>query len=111
MRLLYTGTGVNRYTDNLKVCCVPRKLKYDANVRCQLPTPNDTAFHVYFSTCTSGTSVQHDYAISPDGDGACRVVDSVVIDAPWLLRGYVRRTAFAAHSQMMERLPAAVVDG
>jgi hypothetical protein len=106
----WTGHGVNRYTDRLTICCVPRSIVYEANVRCVLPTLSDPAYHIYFATDTQGTKVQHDYAIMAKGDSACLVTDNVTLSAPWVLRGYVRRTASAAHTAMMDRLPAAVLE-
>ena len=103
------GTGINRYTDRITICCLPRQLTYDADVRCVLPTSGDPAYHVYFATETQGTRVMHDYAILAEGEGTCRVTDSVVIQAPWWIRGYVCRTALAVHTAMLAQLPAAVL--
>ncbi len=91
------------YYDRMQVLGMPlRDIRVPAE---QTTVPAERK--LYFETRVSGTHVLHEYAVEPTADG-CEVVDSVLVEAPWGLRGYVVRTAREAHAGMLAALPAGV---
>ena len=57
-----------------------------------------------------GVRLRTDYALSPMGDGT-RLEERVVVEAPRLLRGYVVRTASAAHAETLRAMKALLEAG
>lgn len=90
------------YTEQLRLLGLPVwKLTVPA-----VKTVNSVERKLYFESTVSGTHVLHEYAVHPVTETTCEVVDSVLVEAPWLARGYVLKTARNAHQKMLDALPA-----